>query len=366
MRRRKGRSIYSFQMIRPNAINMNSITVANTIIWTSVVSLCCLLTYVSCDDAAFNSKLSTFSGHVKSTTPMQPDLFTNHTAHIVDDQLLRNQSSSSSSQQKQTGRTFVRSGNELWDGLVNDCLHKPSFSCFQKNIYTYLDDTLRLADVNVTDRIKFKKIDIDPKVLAQLQNNTDDDNEVNDSETREFKSGSKLIISIFLIFNCRSLVNVHFVFEMFLESPIEEVTDALYGKWRNFMMTHDLEMKMPEILFDGATFRVTPRGFDGDGALIKLEVIPKALEEVQPEARLFGLKKKISKTFHFLKSKCTHSPTTKIRPGELAHSEKCSYVWKEKLAHIKCTNAHVQWTQLVYRRIVEHSAISRMIRNIPT
>lgn len=200
MRRRKGRSIYSFQLIRPNAANMNSIT-TNTIFWTLVVSLCCLFTYVSCDDAAFNSKLSTFSGHVKSTTPMQPEFFTNHTAHIADDQLLRNQSSSSasSSQQKQTGRTFVRSGNELWDGLVNDCLHKPSFSCFQKNIYTYLDSTLRLADVNVTDRILFKKIDIDPGLLAQLQNNTDDENEVNDSETREFKSGWNLIISIFLL-----------------------------------------------------------------------------------------------------------------------------------------------------------------------
>lgn len=181
-------------MIR--AFNMNTTTAVNTIFWTSVVSLCCLFTYVSCDDAAFNSKLSTFSGHVKSTTPMQPEFFTNHTTvHIDDDPLLRNQSSSSSSQQKRnTARTFVRSGNELWDGLVNDCLHKPSFSCFQKNIYTYLDDTLRLADVNVTDRILFKKIDIDPNLLAQLQNNTDDDNEVNDGETREFKSGSHLII----------------------------------------------------------------------------------------------------------------------------------------------------------------------------
>lgn len=59
-----------------------------------------------------------------------------------------------------------------------------------------MDDTLRLADVNVTDRILFKKIDIDPNLLAQLQNNTDDenDNEVSGGESREFKSGSKLII----------------------------------------------------------------------------------------------------------------------------------------------------------------------------
>lgn len=119
---------------------------------------------------------------------MQPEFFANHSAHTVNQQLhLRNQSSARSA-----GRTLVRSGNELWDGLVNDCLYKPSFSCFQKNIYTYLDDTLRLADVNVTDRILFKKIDIDPNLMAQLQNNTNDenDNEIPAGETREFKSGT--------------------------------------------------------------------------------------------------------------------------------------------------------------------------------
>lgn len=74
----------------------------------------------------------------------------------------------------------------------------------------------------------------------------------------------------------------------------------MYGKWRSFMMTHNLEMKMPDMVFDGATFRVTPRGFDGDGAIVKLEMIPKEFEENQPTGRL--LFKKISK---FIKSKCT-------------------------------------------------------------
>lgn len=66
------------------------------------------------------------------------------------------------------------------------------------------------------------------------------------------------------------------------------------------MMTHDLELKMPEMLFDGATFRVTPRGFEGDGALVKLEMIPKEIDENRPTGRIFF--KKISK---FVKSKCT-------------------------------------------------------------
>ncbi|XP_055298911.1 uncharacterized protein LOC129566739 isoform X2 [Sitodiplosis mosellana] len=263
MRRKKGRSTYSFQAMIPIE--------ATTILWASIVSLY-FIAYGSCDDAAFNTKLSTISGHVESATPaMQPVIFTNHSISSSSDSIETNHQIHSDQSSSRGKRTFRQSGNELWDGIVNDCLYKPSFSCFQKNIYTYLDNTLKLGDVNVTERIQFKKIDIDPNLLEQLQNNTDEhDNEISQEETREFKS----------------------------ESPIEEVTDALYGKWRNFMMTHNLELKMPEILFDGATFRITPRAFDGDGALVKFEMIPKQLQEVESESgRLFGLKKHIKKFF---------------------------------------------------------------------
>lgn len=83
------------------------------------------------------------------------------------------------------------------------------------------------------------------------------------------------------------------MFRLFLESPIEEVTDALYGKWRSFMMTHNVEFKMPDMVFDGATFRITPRSFEGDGALVKLEMIPRPVEEARTGGRF--LIKKISK-----------------------------------------------------------------------
>lgn len=79
------------------------------------------------------------------------------------------------------------SGNELWDGLIGECLQKPSFPCFQKNVYTYLDSTLKLNDVNVTDRIQFKRIDINPDVLVQLK--TDDENEISEEEGRYIESG---------------------------------------------------------------------------------------------------------------------------------------------------------------------------------
>lgn len=70
------------------------------------------------------------------------------------------------SEGRAANRLFIRSGNELWDGLVDDCLYKPSFSCFQKNVFLYLDKTLKLDDLNITDRILFKKIDVNASRIA--------------------------------------------------------------------------------------------------------------------------------------------------------------------------------------------------------
>lgn len=49
------------------------------------------------------------------------------------------------------------SGNELWDGIIRDCYKRPDMSCFQKNIYSYLDGALSQQDVNITQRLKFYK-----------------------------------------------------------------------------------------------------------------------------------------------------------------------------------------------------------------
>lgn len=178
MRRKKGRSMYSFHAMISNE--------ATIILWASIVSLV-FLGFSSCEDA------SEIIGHVRSTTPaMHAEVvFTNHSNDGIDNhayQFANNQSSSSSTS-RSWKQTFIRSGNELWDGIIDDCLRKPSFSCFQKNVYTYLDKTLKLEDVNVTDRIQFKKIDIDPSLMAQLESNDEADNEVTAEETREFKSG---------------------------------------------------------------------------------------------------------------------------------------------------------------------------------
>lgn len=60
-----------------------------------------------------------------------------------------------------------------------------------------------------------------------------------------------------------------------------------------------MNFQLPEIIFDGATFRITPRSIEGNGIVAKLEYIPKTPSDVEERgtptdiARLF--KKKISK-----------------------------------------------------------------------
>lgn len=68
------------------------------------------------------------------------------------------------------------------------------------------------------------------------------------------------------------------------------------------MMTHDVELKMPVMMFDGATFKISPRSIEGNGVIAKLEFItPQEIEaravnlnalRIKPQGRIFF--KKIS------------------------------------------------------------------------
>lgn len=62
---------------------------------------------------------------------------------------------------KTTKKSSPITGNELWDGLITDCLKNPTYSCIQKNVYSYLDSTLKEENVNISNRILFKKNRID-------------------------------------------------------------------------------------------------------------------------------------------------------------------------------------------------------------
>lgn len=55
-----------------------------------------------------------------------------------------------------------RTGNSLWDNILNKCTLKPSVTCLQKNFYTYLDNSLNFnGDLSVTSGVCFKKNSVD-------------------------------------------------------------------------------------------------------------------------------------------------------------------------------------------------------------
>lgn len=117
-----------------------------------------------CDD---NSNLTT------TTTKTEPaisefDLIKNE-VNVYDD-TPRN----SSSVKKQT--PTYSTGNELWDNLIRDCLKKPTFSCIQKNVYTFLDTTMAVKDVNLTSKIQLTRNEVQYEIPDEP---TDDENEIN-------------------------------------------------------------------------------------------------------------------------------------------------------------------------------------------
>ncbi|EDS33694.1 conserved hypothetical protein [Culex quinquefasciatus] len=80
-------------------------------------------------------------------------------------------------------------------------------------------------------------------------------------------------------------------------SPIEEVTTALHDKTVKFMLTHDVNIRMPEVMFDGAIFRIEPRSIEGNGMLAKLEFVPRTAVQARADATPRILFKKIKKFF---------------------------------------------------------------------
>lgn len=78
--------------------------------------------------------------------------------------------------------TFISTGNNLWDSLIRECLEKPSFSCIQKNVYTYLDGVFKETDMNVTNRLRFIKNKVDYSISSEEQLNHVYENEITDDE----------------------------------------------------------------------------------------------------------------------------------------------------------------------------------------
>uniref|UniRef100_A0A336M2G0 CSON009288 protein n=1 Tax=Culicoides sonorensis TaxID=179676 RepID=A0A336M2G0_CULSO len=196
-------------------------------------------------------------------TDINKDSYTPITTYIFNDTVFSTSSERVKVKTTNESVSFISTGNSLWDSLIKECLEKPTFSCFQKNVYTYLDGVFKKTDLNVTNRLRFLKNKVD------YQNYSGDlvkhvhENEITDDEIPD--------------------------------TPIEEVSSAFYDKSLNFIVNHDMEMTLPDILFDGATFRVSPRAFEGNGIIAKLELLPnrEIQSRLQSSPRIFF--KKIKK-----------------------------------------------------------------------
>lgn len=159
-----------------------------------------------------------------------------------------------------TNDTANFTDHNLWLTIIRNCKDQPSTSCLKKSIYDYLRDTLDYqGDLQFMDFVTFRKNAVN---YSKLLNHTKN---VNDTE--ELEGEDEL-------------------------TPLEEISRSLTDNTRKFLMTHDLEIQLPETLFLGSSIKVSPRNFDSSGAEIKFEVIPRSLHNSVGEGRLF---KKISK-----------------------------------------------------------------------
>ncbi|KAL1398577.1 hypothetical protein pipiens_008848 [Culex pipiens pipiens] len=171
-------------------------------------------------------------------------------------------------------RPLFSTGNKLWDSLIAECIKKPTFACIQKNVYSFLGESLDVGDFNVSNRLVFTRNRVDfTKYTREANEEEQQQDEEVDNEIPDARGD----------------------FEP--TSPIEEVTTALHDKTVKFMLTHDVNIRMPEVMFDGAIFRIEPRSIEGNGMLAKLEFVPRTAVQARADATPRILFKKIKKFF---------------------------------------------------------------------
>ncbi|KAL6263606.1 hypothetical protein P5V15_006395 [Pogonomyrmex californicus] len=169
-------------------------------------------------------------------------------------------------------------GNDLWHGLFRDCSKKVTFSCIQKNAYTYLDNAFIERDnITIFDGLILTKNNVTYDTCPNIDNPNDvrenlvDDIDTNDCEDKTAEEAEA---------QGRKFDD---------ESPLEEITNALRRKTVKFLSTRNYEIQLPQFFFEGATMKISPREIDENGALLRVDF---GTDGVQEQGRIF---KKIRK-----------------------------------------------------------------------
>lgn len=136
--------------------------------------------------------------------------------------------------------------NELWTLLLKDC-EKPSLTCVENNVYKYFKKTLdETNDVEFTNYLKFSKNHLNYDKYKIISNSSDD---LEDPEYHEH------------------------------DSPIESMSRSLHDDATRFLMTHDMELSLPDTLFPNSVLRISPQGYKDRGALVNLQVVSRDFPE---------------------------------------------------------------------------------------
>ncbi|KAK4875571.1 hypothetical protein RN001_011993 [Aquatica leii] len=122
----------------------------------------------------------------------------------------------------------------------------PTLSCIQKTLYKHIEDFLVNTDnYEVEGLMKLQKNNVS---IDQSQNNaTGRSNKIEEFENKVLR----------------------------------------------FILTHNVQIQMPETVFDGTTLEISPRKFEGSGLIAKLKFIPKTVSKELGRPRIFF--KKIKK-----------------------------------------------------------------------
>lgn len=171
--------------------------------------------------------------------------------------------------------TLNETGNELWHGLFRDCNKRVTFSCIQKNAYTYLDNAFIERDnITIFDGLILTKNNVTYDTCPKTENRNDVHENLVDVDDCENKAAEEAKTQD------RNFGD---------ESPLEEITNALRRKTVKFLSTRNYEIQLPQFFFESATMKISPREIDENGALLRVDFGTKGVQE---QGRIF---KKISK-----------------------------------------------------------------------
>lgn len=212
------------------------------------------------------------------------------------------------------------SDNSLWNDLMYECRKRTSFSCIKSGVFKYLDKSLEMNhDVEVTDSLFFIRNankyngycenSDDGKSMCEkyyqekmkIMSSNKEDNEINsdgdanaeDSPEKDPKETQDEDITEGAA-EGRSI------------ESFSDVSDILYDKGTQFLMTHDMEFQLPHMFFGGGSVKIEPKSDEieheeeqedeeSEGTVVKIIFKPPPPTPAQKGRFLFSHLKKLFK-----------------------------------------------------------------------